>query len=200
MPFPECGVVRCQSAKHHFLRMFCPEVFCRFRSPVADMPPLKGKVPAKQAVGFLNEESGSFNLWLPDSCSVRRQQAGVGPADRSPRPPPKFVCPRRQCRLSICGEARRFEETSRFNLWRLVSCSIWRQQVGAGSACRQQVGADSACPNRQCRPSIRRELCGFEETSRFNLWRLVSCSVRRQQVRAGSACKGRLSNVSYSFF
>ena len=126
-----------------FLRMTCPEFFCcfptfhsgnhAFRSPTADMPPLKGEVPAEQAVGFLNEESGSFNLWLPDSCSVRRQQAAVALTDQ------------------------------------------------------QQVRAGSACPSRQCRPSIRRELCGFEETSRSNLWRLVSCSVRRQQVEPGTA-------------
>ena len=29
-----------------------------------------------------NEESGSFNLWLPDSCAIRRQQVAVGTADR----------------------------------------------------------------------------------------------------------------------
>ena len=28
------------------------------------------------------EEPGSFNLWLPGSCSVRRQQVAVGTADR----------------------------------------------------------------------------------------------------------------------
>ena len=62
-------------------------------------------------------------------------------------------------------------------------------EAGGGvRKCRIRWGLSSACPNRQCRPSIRRESCGFEETSRFNLWRLVSCSVRRQQVCAGSAC------------
>ena len=61
-----------------------------------------------------------------------------------------------------------------------------RQQVRAGSAC---PAAASGC--RQRRLIIRREFCGFEETSRSNLWRLVSCSVRRQQVRAGSACPNR---------
>ena len=39
----------------------------------------------------------------------------------------------------------------------------------------------TARPRRQRRPSIRREFCGFEEISRFNLWRLISCSVRQQQ-------------------
>ena len=58
-----------------------------------------------------------------------------------------------------------------------------RQQVRAGSAC---TAAASGC--RQRRLIIRREFCGFEETSRSNLWRLISCSVRRQPVRAGSAC------------
>ena len=27
----------------------------------------------------------------------------------------------------------------------------------------------------------------YEEISRFNLWRLISCSVRRQQVAVGTA-------------
>ena len=31
------------------------------------VPPRKGEVPATWAVGFLNAESGSFNLWLLDS-------------------------------------------------------------------------------------------------------------------------------------
>ena len=44
-------------------------------------------------------------------------------------------------RQKPCGS----EETSRFNLWRLVSCSIRRQQVAVGSADRQKVHADSAC-------------------------------------------------------
>ena len=37
------------------------------------VPPRKGEVPATWAVGFLNAESGSFNLWLLDSskgCAV----------------------------------------------------------------------------------------------------------------------------------
>ena len=42
--------------------------------------------------------------------------------------------PGRQCRQEICGEARRFEEISRSDEWRLISCSIWRQQVRPGSA------------------------------------------------------------------
>ena len=68
---------------------------------------------------------------------------------------------------------RKTEEISRSNLWRLISCSVRRQQPGAGSACRQQVapgtarwgsgGARSeaepppARPRRQCRQKIRRK-------------------------------------------
>ena len=37
------------------------------------------------------------------------------------------------------------------------------------------------------RPIIRREFCGFEEPSRFDLWRLGSCAIRRQQVEPGTA-------------
>ena len=40
---------------------------------------------------------------------------------------------------------------------------------------------------RHCLPAIRRESCGFEETSRSNLWRLVSCAIRRQQPAVGTA-------------
>ena len=39
-----------------------------------------------------NEEFGSLNQWLPNSCSIRRQQPAVGPADRAlPVSPAFFV-------------------------------------------------------------------------------------------------------------
>ena len=43
-------------------------------------------------------------------------------------------------------------------------------------------------PSRQRRPIIRWEACGFAEFGDSNLWSPNSCSVRRQQGRAGSAC------------
>ena len=50
------------------------------------------------------------------------------------------------------------EEISRSNVWRLISCSIRRQPVEAGTARRQR------------RPIIRKEACGFEDFEAFNLW------------------------------
>ena len=55
------------------------------------MPALRGPrasrwVQAAPAVNLRHvrrfEEFGNFNLWFPDSCSIRRQQVAVGPADR----------------------------------------------------------------------------------------------------------------------
>ena len=46
------------------------------------MPHLKGEVIAARAAGFTDEESGSLNLWFPDSCSVRRQRVRAGSACR----------------------------------------------------------------------------------------------------------------------
>ncbi len=43
------------------------------------------------------------------------------------------------------------------------------------------------CPSRQCRQEFSGESRKTEETSRSNLWRLGSCSVRRQQVAVGPA-------------
>ena len=60
-------------------------------------------------------------------------------------PPPSSAW---QCRPPICGEAHRFEEISRFNLWRLVSCSVRRKHVAVGTADpRKQVTVGTA--NRQ---------------------------------------------------
>ena len=119
--------------------------------------PADSKKPAAPIYG------GWFRVLSGGSKCVQAQPVRIGSAD-SPRP-----------RRESCG----FKETSRFNLWRLVSCSVRRQQVRAGSA----------CPNRQCRPSIRRESCGFGETSRFNLWRLVSVFC----PATASACRLSLS-------
>ena len=78
----------------------------------------------------------------------RRERVGVGPADRQ-QVGAGTAC-RQQvepgtARSIICGEARRFEDPSRFKVWRLGSCAIRRQQVGVGPADRQQVGAGTAC-------------------------------------------------------
>ena len=54
-----------------------------------------------------------------------------------------LVAVSRDCFPASLSERRRHAlaeayagEISRSNLWRLVSCSVRRQQVGAGSACR----------------------------------------------------------------
>ena len=60
-----------------------------------------------------------------------------------------------------------------------------RQQPEPGTA---RPAAASAC--RFCLPG---------EISRSNLWRLVSCSIRRQQVRAGSASRQRRHEFSGEF-
>ena len=48
-------------------------------------------------------------------------------------------------------------------------------------------------PSRQRRPIIRWEACGFAEFGDSNLWSPNSCSVRRQQPGAGSACRQRVA-------
>ena len=50
----------------------------------------------------------------------------------------------RQRRQEFFGEFRKTGEISCFNLWRLVSCSIRRQQVAVGTADRQQVAVGTA--------------------------------------------------------
>ena len=60
-------------------------------------------------------------------------RASCRQAIRYSRPSPSH--PSRQRRPIIRREFCGFEEPSRSNLWRLGSCAIRRQQVGAGSAC-----------------------------------------------------------------
>ena len=64
-----------------------------------------------------------------------------------------------------------------------LAVGLGNADLGRFSSRQRPVGRT----RRQCRPSIRREACGFEEISRFSLWRLVSCAVRRQQVEPGTA-------------
>ena len=49
-------------------------------------------------------------------------------------------------------------------------------------------------PRRQRRPIICGEFRRFEEPSRSNLWRLGSCSIRRQQVAVGPADRQSTGN------
>ena len=162
-----------------------------FRGVTTVWPPLKGEVPATQAVGFIGADFGRFNLWRPTvvdrtrgsnrlstlstgsnrlsalpTGSNRLSALPTGSNRLSATPThnpqgnlrirrirevqsmlPEFVdrtrgskCvqaqPGRQCRQEICGGARRFEEISRSDEWRLGSCSIWRQQPGLGTAQR----------------------------------------------------------------
>ena len=48
------------------------------------------------------------------------------------------------------------------------------------------------CPSRQCRQEFSGESRKIGEISRSNLWRLVSCPVRRQQVEVGPADRQQL--------
>ena len=43
------------------------------------------------------------------------------------------------------------------------------------------------CPGRQCRQEFSGEFRKTGEISRFNLWRLISCAVRRMQPEPGTA-------------
>ena len=137
----------------------------------------------------------------------------------------KGRCPRRgrrgsekwrQRRPIIRGEARGFEEISRLNLWRLISCAVRRQQVGVGPADRrqqegvgpadrrQQEGAGLACRER-VEPGTARggnadqkyyeRLRKTEESGKSNLCFPDSCAVRRQQVAVGPADR-RYSTVA----
>ena len=47
-----------------------------------NVPPLKGEMPATRTVGFRSAEFGKSGVCFPNSCSVRRQQAGAGSACR----------------------------------------------------------------------------------------------------------------------
>ena len=135
------------------------------------VPPLKGEVPATQAVGFIGADFGRFNLWRPTVVdrtggSNRLSALPTGSNLLSATPThnpqgslrirrirevqsmlPEFVdrtrgskCvqaqPGRQCRSEFSGEVRKTEDPSRLNVWRLGSCSIWRQQPGLGTAQR----------------------------------------------------------------
>ena len=75
-----------------------------------------------------------------------------------------------------------------------------RKQVGAdpvrgGNADKREPGtartaATAECkpsPGRQCRQEFFGEFRKTGEISRFNLWRLISCAVRRKQVEPGTA-------------
>ena len=53
-------------------------------------------------------------------------------------------------------------------------------EPAAASGCRP-------CPGRQCRQEFSGEFRKTGEISRFNLWRLISCAVRRKQVEPGTA-------------
>ena len=96
-------------------------------------------------------------------------------------------CPGRQCRQEFSGEFRKTGEISRFNLWRLISCVVRRKQVEPGTARTAATAGCKPCPGRQCRQEFFGEFRKTGEISRFNLWRLISCAVRRKQVEPGTA-------------
>ena len=57
---------------------------------------------------------------------------GLGEREATAEPPP--ASPSRQRRQEFSGEFRKTGEISRFNLWRLISCAVRRQQVAVGTA------------------------------------------------------------------
>ena len=77
--------------------------------------------------------------------------------------------PRRQRRPIIRREFCGFEEPSRSNLWRLGSCAIRRQQVGAGSACQTNFGGGlgerSAGPTATCCRASSRQAIRYSRPS-----------------------------------
>ena len=96
-------------------------------------------------------------------------------------------CPGRQCRQEFSGEFWKTGEISRFNLWRLISCAVRRKQVEPGTARTAATAGCKPCPGRQCRQEFFGEFRKTGEISRFNLWRLISCAVRRMQPEPGTA-------------
>ena len=86
-----------------------------------------------------------------------------------------------------------------------------RKQVGAdpvrgGNADKREPGtartaATAECkpsPGRQCRQEFFGEFRKTGEISRFNLWRLISCAVRRKQVEPGTARTAEASGCRLS--
>ena len=107
-----------------------------------------------------HEEFGGFNQWPPNSCSIRRQQMAVGPADRQQM----AVGPADRQQMAV-GPADRQQ---------VAVGPADRQQVAVGPADRQQVEPGPALPTH-------------EEFGGFNQWPPNSCSVRRQQMAVGPA-------------
>ena len=113
----------------------------------APMPPLKGEVPAARAEGFIKADPEGFNLW-PSGSSIEPAAGRTG------------RCPSRQRRHAFSGEARKTEDPSRFNVWRLGSCAIRRKQAGVGPADRRQAelgaarvgSADMSFPGKPGKP------------------------------------------------
>ena len=102
--------------------------------------------------------------------------------------------PSRQRRPIIRWEACGFAEFGDSNLWFPNSLPDPAAASGAGHCPAAAAGARRpSLPSRQRRPIIRWEACGFAEFGDSNLWSPNSCSVRRQQPGAGSACRQRVA-------
>ena len=93
---------------------------CRQRRPAAGGCRQRRLVIRRETCGFA--EFGKSSLCFPNS-SIEPAAASALQAQ-----------PGRQCRSEFSGEVRKTEDPSRLNVWRLGSCSIWRQQVAVGPA------------------------------------------------------------------
>ena len=62
-----------------------------------------------------------------------------------------------------------------------------RKQVEPGTARTAATAGCKPSPGRQCRQEFFGEFRKTGEISRFNLWRLISCAVRRKQPEPGTA-------------
>ena len=82
------------------------------------------------------------DMHFPESGVIR------GNFVRQIAPRQSWMQQRRRCRHEFSGEFRKTEEPSRFNLWRLGSCSVRRQQVAVGHA-DPSVACGNSSPFRE---------------------------------------------------
>ena len=103
-------------------------------------PPLKGEVPAKQAVEFESRRIRRLQFMADEFVSEPAAGSGCRPSRPAasgsrlslPEPPP--ARPSRQRRQVFSGSSRKTAEFGEFNLCFPNSCAIRRQQVAVGPA------------------------------------------------------------------
>ena len=121
-----------------------------------------------------HEEFGSLNLWLPNSCSIRRQQVEPGTARRQ------------QVGLGtiVFTVLRRIREVQ----FMLPEFVFYSAAAGGCRPCRPGGSRwQSALPTGSKWVWALSCLSPHEEFGSSNLWLPNSCSIRRQQVEPGTA-------------